>query len=107
MQQDTVQATLDSKRADPLIELASSGNPGTNIDDREELAQVSVDISHDLRTSLSIITLLSGNLDLLYERLSNTEQRRMIRDIRKHTRRLNDLIDIVLQLCNDQNPLPM
>jgi len=49
------------------------------------------DISHLLRTQLAIITLLTGNLDILYERLDDDRRREMIRDIRAHTRVLNDL----------------
>ena len=107
MQQDIIQVTLDGQCADPLVELVRPMNPDMISNDRDELEQTGVNISHELRTSLAIITLLSGNLDLLYERLSDAERRRMIRDIRKHTQQLNDLIDEVLQLCNDQNPLPM
>jgi len=107
MQQDTIQVILDGQCADPLIELVRPVNPGIKVDDNDEPEQASMEISHELRTSLAIITLLSGNLDLLYERLSDGERRRMIRDIRKHTQQLNDLIDQVLALCNDQNPLPM
>jgi K+-sensing histidine kinase KdpD len=55
-----------------------------------------------LRTSLAIITLVSGNLDLLYERLDDEERQRMIRSIRKHTQKLNDLIGDMLELCNSQ-----
>jgi signal transduction histidine kinase len=55
-------------------------------------------VSHELRTPLSIITLLSGNLDTLYERLDDEKRRTMIRDIRTHTRALNDLISDVLEL---------
>jgi|GEM_PF-7031523 len=56
------------------------------------------ELSHALRTRLAIITLLSGNLDLLYERLDDEKRRAMIRDLRKHTRALNDLAsDLLLQ----------
>lgn len=55
-------------------------------------------VSHELRTPLSIITLLSGNLDTLYDRLNDDKRRSMIRDIRTHTRALNDLISDVLEL---------
>ena len=57
------------------------------------------DISHALRTQLAIITLLSGNLDLLYERLDDEKRRSIIKDLRKHTHELNDLArDLLLQL---------
>jgi len=53
-------------------------------------------LSYELRTLLGIITLVSGNLDLLYERLSDGQRRKMICDLRTYTRKLNDLIDAVL-----------
>lgn len=68
---------------------------------------VEIDLSHELRTSLAIITLLSGNLDLLYAQLDDNRRHRMIQDIRKHTRRVNELVGEVLELCNDNSPLVM
>ncbi len=56
-------------------------------------------VSHELRTPLSIITLLSGNLDTLYARLSDEKRQRMIRDIREHTRILDDLISDLLEIA--------
>jgi PAS domain S-box-containing protein len=56
-------------------------------------------VSHELRTPLSIITLLSGNLDTLYARLSDERRQRMIRDIREHTRVLDDLISDLLEIA--------
>lgn len=62
-------------------------------------AQPDRDISHALRTQLAVITLLSGNLDLLYERLDDEERHAMIKDLRQHTHELNDLArDLLLQL---------
>ena len=55
------------------------------------------DVSHELRTVLAIITLLSGNLDLFYERLDDEKRRTMIRDIRTQTRKLNNLVGDVLE----------
>lgn len=68
---------------------------------------VVVDLAHELRTSLAIVTLLSGNLDLLYARLSERERKQMIQDIRRHTQRLNDLIGELLRLRNVKSPLPL
>jgi hypothetical protein len=59
-------------------------------------AQPDLDISHTLRTQLTIITLLSGNLDLLYEQLDDDKRRAMIKDLRKHTHLLNELAGDVL-----------
>jgi signal transduction histidine kinase len=69
--------------------------------------KVAVDLAHELRTSLAIVTLISGNLDLLYAHLSEQERKQMIQDIRRHTQRLNDLIGRVLQLCNAKSTLPL
>jgi K+-sensing histidine kinase KdpD len=57
-------------------------------------------LSYELRTALAVITLLSGNLDLLYDRLSDEQRQKMIRDIRTHTRKMNDFIGDVLEVCN-------
>jgi hypothetical protein len=56
------------------------------------------DISHAVRTRLAIITLLSGNLDMLYERLNDDKRRKMIQDIRTHTQILSDLLCDVLEV---------
>ena len=51
-----------------------------------------------MRTPLSVLTLVSDNLDNLYDRLSEDKRRKMIRDIQKHTQILNELIGDVLEL---------
>jgi K+-sensing histidine kinase KdpD len=53
-------------------------------------------MSHQVRTCLAIITFLSGNLDLLYERLDDDKRRKMIRDIRKHAQNLATFLEKVL-----------
>jgi signal transduction histidine kinase len=55
-------------------------------------------VSHELRTPLSVIALLSGNLDTLYERLPDAQRKKMIRDIRRHTQLLDELIVDVLEM---------
>jgi signal transduction histidine kinase len=65
-------------------------------------AETGMDIAHELRTSLAIITLISGNLEILYDRLDDDRRRKMIGDIRKHTNRLNGLIGDLLALCDVQ-----
>jgi PAS domain S-box-containing protein len=55
-------------------------------------------VSHELSTPLSVITLLADNMSALYTRLDDTKRRKMIQDIQKHTRVLNDLIDDILQV---------
>jgi signal transduction histidine kinase len=55
------------------------------------------DVAHELRTPLSIITLMIGNLDRLYMNLDDETRHKLIQDVRKHIRSLNDLIDSVLE----------
>ncbi|NTV63250.1 MAG: PAS domain S-box protein [Oscillochloris sp.] len=55
-------------------------------------------VSHELRTPLSIIALHSGNLDTLYERITDEQRRHLIREIRAQTHRLDDLIGDILEL---------
>jgi signal transduction histidine kinase len=45
-----------------------------------------------------VITLLSGNLDTLYERLDDSQRRTITRDIRAQARVLNELITGVLEI---------
>lgn len=56
-----------------------------------------VEMEHSVRTRLAILTLLSGNLDLLYERLNEDKRRQMIRDIRTHTQVLSELVCDVME----------
>jgi signal transduction histidine kinase len=60
-----------------------------------------LDFPHELRTALAIITLIIGNLDLLYERLGDDERRKMIRKIRKHTEKLNALVLDAMECASD------
>jgi signal transduction histidine kinase len=60
------------------------------------IPDATADLSHELRTSLAIITLLCGNLDRLYERLGDDERRRMIQRLRHQMQRLNELVGDVL-----------
>jgi PAS domain S-box-containing protein len=93
----------------PLFDPHISGQPVgyvsvqrdiTPIKEAERLKDQFVsNVSHELRTPLSIITLLSGNLDTLYARLSDEKRQRMIRDIREHTRILDDLISDLLDIA--------
>ena len=64
-------------------------------------------LSYELRTILAVITLVSGNLDLLYDQLNDEQRQKMIRDIRKHTEKMNDFIADVLELCNAHGAVAM
>jgi hypothetical protein len=100
MPRETVQANPDSKQAVPpssRMEVDVHALPALQQDPGEECG---IDLSHQLRTTLGVITLLSGNLDLLYDRLSEPQRRKLIRDLREHTRKMNDFIGDVLDLCD-------
>ncbi len=55
-------------------------------------------VSHELRNPLSVITLLSGNLDFLYDGLNDDKRREIIREIRTQSRALRELIQDVLEI---------
>jgi signal transduction histidine kinase len=60
------------------------------------------DLSHEVRTSLAIVTLLSGNLDLFYEQMQEDERRRLVQNLRKQMARLNELVaDVLAFAAND------
>jgi K+-sensing histidine kinase KdpD len=59
-----------------------------------------VDLAHELRSTLAIVTLSSGNLELLYDRLSDAQRQKLIREIRTHIQKLNEFIEDVLALSN-------
>jgi PAS domain S-box-containing protein len=55
-------------------------------------------VSHELRSPMSLITMLTGSLELLYPRMDDARRLEIIQDIRKHTRVLSDLIGDVLEI---------
>ena len=101
MQQEPARHISDLHDVEPPPRLAGVQKDVTLLEGTGGSQDQPLDISHELRTSLAIITLLSGNLDLLYERLEDDERQRMIRGIRKHTQKVNNLVGDVLELCND------
>lgn len=72
----------------------------------DSLSNSTTDLSHELRTSLAIITLLCGNLDRLYERLGDEERRTMIQKMRRQTQRLNELVSDALTVRQEAAPRP-
>lgn len=65
-------------------------------------------VSHELRTPLSIIALHSGNLDMLYDRLSDERRQQLIREVRFQAGLLDNLIGDVLELSrldSDHRPI--
>ena len=57
-------------------------------------------VSHELRNPLSVITLLCGNLDNLYDRIDDKKRRKLIREIRTQSRALRELIHNVLEISS-------
>jgi len=55
-------------------------------------------VSHELRTPLSVLLLASGNLDTLYDRLTEERRRRIIRDVWEQCQVLSELIHDVLEV---------
>jgi PAS domain S-box-containing protein len=55
-------------------------------------------VSHELRSPVSLITMLAGNLEMLYHRLDDARRLEIIADIRSNTRALTDLIGSVLEI---------
>ena len=68
--------------------------------DYDASAEDLVDLAHELRTTLAIMTLSSGNLELLYDRLSDQQRLKMIREIRTQIQKLNDFVQDILALSN-------
>lgn len=62
-------------------------------DELDAAGDLGLDLSHEVRTQLAIMALVSGNLDLLYDRLDDEKRQKMIRTMRKHTRLLCDLVN--------------
>jgi signal transduction histidine kinase len=55
-------------------------------------------VSHELRTPLSTITLLVGNLDSFYDHMDEDKRRKLVRDIRRQTQVLDELIGNILEI---------
>lgn len=64
-------------------------------------------VSHELRSPVSLITMLAGNLEMLYGRLDDRKRLAIVADIRANTRALSDLIGSVLEISRiDGGRLP-
>ena len=60
--------------------------------------QIVSNVSHELRNPLAVITLVSGNLVRYYDRLSDSERRGMLQDLRQQTLGLNEIVNDILEL---------
>ncbi len=64
-------------------------------------------VSHELRSPMSLITMLVGSLEMLYPRLDDAKRLEIIGDIRKHARVLSNLISDVLEISRiDSGRIP-
>jgi len=99
MQQESACDVLDSHDAGRPIRFTGVQGDLTLINEARKRN------SHELRTCLAAITFLSGNLDLLYEGLDDGKRRSMIRDIRKHTQKLNRFVEDMLEMGNEEVPI--
>lgn len=95
----TVAPFFDLNQPEVLVGIVSVQRDITPLREAERLKNQFVsNVSHELRTPLSIITLLSGNLDTLFDRIDTTRQKKIVRDIREHTKVLNELISDILEI---------
>jgi signal transduction histidine kinase len=93
----------ENRLSDRFLSVRQENPPIGGVDG---LVDLPFDLSHELRTSLAVLTLLCGNLDRLYERLGDEERRTMIQKMRKHTQRLNELVGDVLALGQGAVAIP-
>jgi signal transduction histidine kinase len=107
MQQESIQEIPESCDKGLASGLMETQEHNTQRLDQDVYEEAGNDLAHELRTTLAIITLLSGNLDLLYERLDDEQRRKMVRGIRKQAAKLNAFIEDVLELCNASGVVAM
>jgi signal transduction histidine kinase len=95
----TVAPIFDPQRADLPTGMVSVHRDITPLKAAEQMKDLFIsNVSHELRTPLSIIALHSGNLDTLYERLTDDKRRQLIREVRAQAQLLDDLISDILDL---------
>lgn len=110
----TVTPLFDPDAPDQPIGFVSVQRDITTMKTAERLKDQFVsNVSHELRSPMSLITMLVGSLEMLYLRLDDAKRLEIIGDIRKHARVLSDLISDVLEIsridsgriATDQHPL--
>ncbi|MCB0190500.1 MAG: response regulator [Anaerolineae bacterium] len=100
----TVAPLFDPHLPDHVIGFVSVQRDISPIKDAERLKDKFVaNVTHELSTPLSIATLLADNLGLLYEHIEDEKRRKMIQNIQKHMRVLNNLVDNVLEISHLDN----
>ena len=95
----TVAPLLDPKASDQPLGFVGVLRDITPIKEAERLKDQFVsNVSHELRTPLSVIALHSGNLENLYEQLTEGKRLKMVGEIRDQVRVLDTLIGDVLEI---------
>ncbi|MGD8399121.1 MAG: GAF domain-containing protein, partial [Anaerolineae bacterium] len=93
----TVAPLFDSQLPNRVMGYVYVQRDITPVKDAERMKDEFIsNLSHELRTPLSVIALVTGNLDRLYDRLSDQRRRKLIGDMREHAQLLDDLIGDVL-----------
>ncbi len=82
---------------DSLQRTTMPRHPAGEMASRKE--KIVSNISRELRTPLSILTLVSGNLDTLYHELDEEKRLEMVQEIREQARTLDGLIGSVVQIA--------
>lgn len=100
----TVAPLFQASESDRPVGFVSVQRDITPLKETERLKDQFVsDVSHELSTPLSVITLLADNLDALYDRLNKNRRRKMVQDIQKHAQTLNDLVGGILEVSRLDN----
>jgi PAS domain S-box-containing protein len=95
----TIAPLFDSTKPDRPVGFVSVQRDITALKNSERVKNRFVsNVSHELSTPLSVITLLCDNLDTLYTRLDDNQRRNMVKDIQKHTQILVNLVDDILDI---------
>lgn len=96
----TIAPLLDPDSAAQIIGFVSVHRNITELKEAQHTKDKFIsNVSHELRTPLSVITLLCDNLDELYDQLTHTKRRKMIRDMQTQTQILDNLVNDVLEIA--------
>ncbi|MCB0163340.1 MAG: response regulator [Anaerolineae bacterium] len=96
----TAAPLFDSYQTNHVIGFVCVHHDITPLKEAERLKDKFVaNVTHELNTPLSIATLLADNLDALYTHIDDSKRHKMINDIQRHMRVLNDLVESVLEIA--------
>jgi len=95
----TAAPLFDPNQANHVIGFVCVYYDITPIKEAERLkAKFVANVTHELNTPLSVATLLADNLAALYTHIDDDKRHKMINDIQRHMRILNDLVASVLEI---------